>query len=96
MSVGKIWDCFGLVSFHDVIGPENKHHFLNQSDLELKPTSTWSPAFSRASYSLIVLISSSHWLPMIFCLLWVAGVKKRFVSYCHVLGDTGNLVQSYQ
>ena len=40
MSVGRIWDFFGLVSFHDVIGPENTRHFLNQSDLKLKPTST--------------------------------------------------------
>ena len=37
-----------------VIGPENLHHFFNQSDSKLKPITTGSPAFSRVSGCLVV------------------------------------------
>ena len=42
-----IWLCFA-------IGPENS---LTKSEAILKPTATWSPAFSRASSSSPVLLS---------------------------------------
>ena len=37
--------CFSLLC--SVIGPENSHEALHQSDVELKPISTWSPEFSN-------------------------------------------------
>ena len=37
-----------FTSLRFVIGPENSHYPLNQSDLKLKLIATWSPAFSRA------------------------------------------------
>ena len=42
---------FALLRY--VIGAENLRHFLNQSDLKLKPIAIWSPAFSRASSRLL-------------------------------------------
>ena len=45
---------FFLFALRSVIGPENSHHPLNQSDAKLKPLTTWSPSFSRALGSLIV------------------------------------------
>ena len=47
-------------SLHD--WSRNSRHSLNQSDLKLKPITTWSPAFSRALGSLVGFILSSHWL----------------------------------
>ena len=38
--------CFALL--RSVIGPENSHHSLNQSDAKLKPIMNRSLAFSRA------------------------------------------------
>ena len=54
-----IRDCIGfafffLFSLRSVIGPENSHYSLNQSDAKLKPLTTWSPSFSRALGSLVV------------------------------------------
>ena len=48
--VSKIMlDSFTFVFwFSSVICPENLRRFLNQSDSKLKPTATWSPAFSCA------------------------------------------------
>ena len=47
--VSKIMrDFFTFVLFSSVICPENLRRFLNQSDSKLKPTTTWSPAFSCA------------------------------------------------
>ena len=57
-----ICDCIGFSFLRSVIGPENSHDFLNQSDAKLKPIRTWTPAFSRALGSLVVFILSSHWL----------------------------------
>ena len=48
--------------YFTVIGPENLRHPLNQSEAKLKPTMGWSPTFSRASGSLLVLTLSSNWL----------------------------------
>ena len=45
---------FFLFALRSVIGPENSHYSLNQSDAKLKPLTTWSPSFSRASGSLVV------------------------------------------
>ena len=35
-----IWDCCKFAFFRFMIGPENLHHFLNQSDSKLKPIAT--------------------------------------------------------
>lgn len=43
-----------------VIGPQNSRRPLNQSDSKLKPITTWSPASSRASGSLLVFPLRSH------------------------------------
>ena len=51
-----IWDCCKFAFFRFMIGPENLHHFLNQSDSKLKHIATCSPAFSRASSSVLVLL----------------------------------------
>ena len=46
-----------------VIGAENSHCSLNESDVKLKPFTIWSPAFSRVLSSLVVLNTlSDHWL----------------------------------
>ena len=57
-----IQDCTGCTLLRSVIGPENLRHPLNQSEAKLKPTMGWSPTFSRASGSLLVLTLSSNWL----------------------------------
>ena len=44
-----------------MIGPENLHHFLDQSDSNLKLDAFWPLAFSRTSIKLRVLSLSSHW-----------------------------------
>ena len=57
-------DCFGFASLRCVIGPENSCHNLNQSNVKLKPNTTWSLAFSRAlrrlpfSYSVFSLANN--------------------------------------
>lgn len=43
-----------------VIGPQNSRRPLNQSDSKLKSITTWSPASSRASGSLLVFPLRSH------------------------------------
>ena len=42
-----------------MIGPENLRHSLDQLGAKLKPSTTWSPAFSRALGSLVVSTLSS-------------------------------------
>ena len=37
-----------------MISPENSRYLINQSDSKLNPAASWSPAFSRASGSLLV------------------------------------------
>ena len=46
--------CFGFALLRCVIGPENSCHNLNQSNVKLKPNTTWSLAFSRALRRLAV------------------------------------------
>ena len=53
-------------AFRSVIGPENTHHSLNQSDEKFKPITTWLPALSRALGSLVVLFEFSLALKGIF------------------------------
>ena len=48
-----------------MIGPENSHHFLRQSDAKLVPGAPWPLAFSRRSGRLLVLTLSSHWLVVV-------------------------------
>ena len=57
-----------------MIDPENSYHSLNQLDAKLKPTTTWSPAFSRALGRVVVFTLSSHWLLKVFPLSWLAVV----------------------
>ena len=40
--------CFGFALLRYVIGPGNSRHNLNQSNVNLKPITTWSLAFSRS------------------------------------------------
>ena len=47
----RILDCFSFALFRSVIGLENSHLSLNQSNADI---SSWSVAFSRASTRLIV------------------------------------------
>ena len=51
-----IWHCFDFALLHSVIGPENSHHFLNQSDSQLKASATRSLVFSRALGSSLLLL----------------------------------------
>ena len=57
-----IRDCIGIPLLCSVIGPENWCYSLDQSDTKLKPTTAWSPAFSRALGGLAVFPSISHGL----------------------------------
>ena len=50
-------DCFRFALLRSVIGPKDSHDARNQSDAELKPITTSSPAFSRALSSLYVFIA---------------------------------------
>ena len=61
-----------------VIGPKNAHCQLNQSDVKLKPITTRSPAFSRASGGLLVYILSFHWLLKVFFFLLIG--HRDFIS----------------
>ena len=51
-----IRNCPGFGFIRCVIGLEKYHHFLDQSDVKLKPLTTWSRTFSRALGSLVVLL----------------------------------------
>ena len=79
-----------------MIGPKNSRHSFNQSDAKVKPTTTWSPAFSRALGSLIVSNLSSHWLLKLFSfhligrcdnfvLVLRPSIEKREVSFGFIL-----------
>ena len=68
-----------------MIGPENSHHSLNQSDEKLPPITIWWLAFSRALGSLAVFTSSSHVLLKVF----YGSIEKRSISIfklCCLLG----------
>ena len=76
-----ILDCCKFAFFHFMIGPENLHHFLNQSDSKLKPIATWSPAFSRASGSVLVFYFELSLSTVIFPLLWLAVMIALVLCY---------------
>ena len=64
--------CIGIALLCSVLGAENSCHILGQSDAKLKPITTWSPASSRASGSLVLFtLSSPHWLLKLFVFLLV-------------------------
>ena len=65
----KVIRDFFLSLLRSVIGPDYSRHSLNQSDSKL--ITTWSPAFSRAWSSLVVLALSSHWLLRVFSFLLI-------------------------
>ena len=69
-----IRDCNGFALLRSVIGLENSHHPLNQSDAKLKPIANWLLAFSRASGQLHVFTLSSHWLLVILTFVLIAVV----------------------
>ena len=54
--------CFSFTKLCSMIGPENSRNPLDQSNLKLNSTATWSFVFSRASSSFLVFTLSSHWL----------------------------------
>ena len=71
-----------------MIGPENSHHSLNQSDEKLPPITIWWLAFSRALGSLAVFTSSSHVLLKVFyvvviglVLVFTAPLKSALFQY---------------
>ena len=78
------------------LAQKNSRHSLNQSDAKVKPTTTWSPAFSRALGSLIVSNLSIHWLLKLFSfhligrcdnfvLVLRPSIEKREVSFGFIL-----------
>ena len=61
--------CFGFALLWSVIGLKISRHFLNQSEVKLKPIATSSRTFSRALCRLHVFASSFDWftgLPVSF------------------------------
>ena len=54
-----ILDSIGFVLLCSVIGPENSRHSLDQSNANLTPITTWSPAFSRPFGLQGILLSSN-------------------------------------
>ena len=71
-------DSFGFALLRYVIGPGNSRHNLNQSNVKLKPTTTWSLAFSRALRRLPVSTLCSHWL--------IIMVTFFLIGSCHHFG----------
>ena len=71
-------DCFGFALLRYVIAPGNSRHNLNQSNVKLKPTTTWSLAFSRALRRLPVSTLCSHWL--------IIMVTFFLIGSCHHFG----------
>lgn len=61
--------CFIFTSLSD--WSEKSRHSLNQSDKKLLPTTTWSPVFSGALASLVVLYFSSLGLLKVFPFLLI-------------------------
>ena len=78
-------DCFGFALLRCVIGSENSHHLLNQSD------ATWLPAFSRAFGSSFVFTRNFHWLSW-WCLSlrWLAVVTTFTLALRHSIENCSN------
>ena len=57
-------ESFSLLQFS--ISLENLSRFLNQSDVELKPTVSWPLTFSRSWARLLVFILRFHWFLLKF------------------------------
>lgn len=57
-----VWNFLGFALLRFLIGPENFRRFLNQLDENLKPNTTWSPAFTHTFPRF-----THFWL----CLVWV-------------------------
>ena len=60
--VKVVWNFLGFALLRFLIGPKNFRRFLNQSDANLKPNTTWSSAFTHAFPRFV-----HFWL----CLVWV-------------------------
>ena len=83
-------ESFSLLQFS--ISLENLSRFLNQSDVELKPTVSWPLTFSRSWARLLVFILRFHWFLLKFSRLSIAHcsrlwgwglwhfIKKRFIG----------------
>ena len=73
-----IQDCIGFALLRSVIGLENSHHPLNQSDAKLKAIVTWLLAFSRARGRFRVFTLSPYWLLVMLTFV--------LIGYCDYFG----------
>ena len=62
-----------------MIGPENLRHSLDQSGAKLKPSTTWSPAFSPRFRQFGCFYFEFSWLPYVFFLALIS-----LFDYCGV------------
>ena len=57
---------FGFALIHSVIDYKNSCHFLNQTEVKLKPMMSCSDMFSHTGSQLRVFASSSDWFIVLF------------------------------
>ena len=85
-----------LTSFCDW-SKKNSRHSLNQSDAKLKPTTTWSPAFSRALGSLVVVTLNFQWLfwlVVVITLVWFYDTQSKRALYSGSDSNTNWQIQN--
>ena len=70
---------FGFTALFSVIGLNNSHHPLDQSDTRIKTTATWAIVFSHAFSSFLVFILSSHWLTIM--LIFVMSGRWEYLGF---------------
>ena len=73
-------ESFSLLQFS--ISVENLCRFLNQSDVELKPTVSWPLTFSRCWARLHVFILRFHWFLLKFSRLSIGHCSRLWVGVC--------------
>lgn len=73
-------ESFSLLQFS--ISLENLSRFLNQSDVELKPTVSWPLTFSRSWARLLEFILRFHWFLLKFSRLSIAHCSRLWVGVC--------------
>ena len=73
-------ESFSLLQFS--ISLENLSRFLNQSDVELKPTVSWPLTFSRSWARLHVFILRFHWFLLKFSRLSIGHCSRLWVGVC--------------
>ena len=74
-------ESFSLLQFW--ISLENLSRFLNQSDVELKPTVSWPLTFSRSWARLHVFILRFDWLLLKFSCLSIGHCSRLWVRVCN-------------